>query len=95
MKTAELTNAEIGVIQERRRQIEIKGFDAEQDDTYVNSELQYAAMAYAFNRPELWPWPASTFKPTEKKRALEKAAALLIAEIERITRYPKMVEDNG
>ncbi|KRA58153.1 hypothetical protein [Rhizobium sp. Root651] len=33
-----------------------------------------------------WPWDASWWKPTERRRDLVKAAALLIAEIERIDR---------
>lgn len=35
---------------------------------------------------ELWPWDHKWFKPTDRRRDLVKAAALLIAEIERIDR---------
>lgn len=35
---------------------------------------------------ELWPWDHKWFKPTSRRRDLVKAAALLIAEIERIDR---------
>ena len=35
---------------------------------------------------DLWPWAASWWKPTDRRRNLVKAAALLIAEIERLDR---------
>ena len=35
---------------------------------------------------DLWPWAQSWWKPTDRRRNLVKAAALLIAEIERLDR---------
>lgn len=35
----------------------------------------------------MWPWPASSpFKPSDPRRDLIKAAALIVAEIERLDR---------
>lgn len=36
----------------------------------------------------IWPWDLSWWKPTTRRRDMVKAAALLIAEIERIDRLP-------
>lgn len=38
---------------------------------------------------ELWPWDREWWKPASPRRMLEKAAALLLAEIERLDRVPK------
>lgn len=37
-------------------------------------------------RPRFWPWSASWWKPTNRRRDLVKAGALIIAEIERLDR---------
>ena len=36
-----------------------------------------------------WPWSKDWFKPTDCRRDLVKAAALIVAEIERLDRIPK------
>lgn len=36
--------------------------------------------------PELWPWPSEWWKPTDVRRDLVKAGALILAEIERLDR---------
>lgn len=36
--------------------------------------------------PSLWPWDGKWWKPTERRRDLIKAAALIVAEIERLDR---------
>ena len=79
------------VEQERERQIRVKGWSAEHDDGHVNNELALAAICYAI--PDTfsqgyWPptWDLSWYKPTTRIRDLSKAAALLVAEIERLQR---------
>lgn len=39
-------------------------------------------------QPEVWPWDAEWWKPAGQRRDLVKAAALIIAEIERLDRIP-------
>lgn len=78
------------VIAERQRQQSVKGFSAEQDDTYVGFQLSAAAICYIEPMEAMSYWPADwhddSFKPTNERRNLVKAAALIIAEIERIDR---------
>lgn len=83
------------VLAERRRQVEVEGWSTERDDRYIDCELARAAATYALcEKPEqlqvcgafAWPWPAGWWKPTTYRRNLVKAAALLLAEIERIDR---------
>lgn len=83
---------------ERLRQIEKEGFSTDHDDEYGSAELPRAAMAYcqaafiddasftARRAPFYWPWDAKRWKPTNRRRDLVKAGALIIAEIQRIDR---------
>jgi len=81
---------------ERVRQVEMEGFTAERDDSYVNGELAKAAMAYAnpeikskTSCPSVWPktWHKSGWKPSDDPVGnLIKAGALIAAEIDRIHR---------
>lgn len=88
------TPAARDVLAERRRQVEVEGWSAERDDQYVEGELADAAGCYAIwgdrlpriRPPILWPWDRDWWKPTTRRRNLVKAAALLLAEIERIDR---------
>lgn len=91
------TDAVFDVLTERRRQVEGEGMTTAHDDTHVNGELAGAAACYALMatkhwgvRPaidQFWPWARSWWKPAPSVRSmLVKAAALLIAEIERIDR---------
>jgi len=94
LERAEVVN---DIATERKRQIEVKGWTAEHDDTHTNAEMAQAAVCYVMGRtrfggaydPEnLWPleWDTSWWKPGTYRRNLVKAAALIIAEIERIDR---------
>lgn len=80
------------VLAERARQINAEGWTPEHDDQYSNGELAVAAGCYApYNTqasmcPAEWPWDSSWWKPTTRRRALEKAGALILAEIERLDR---------
>lgn len=85
-----MTGAE-RIAAERRRQIEEKGYDAGHDAGHAEGDLTSAAMAYlcaATNREAegraFWPW-MDGFKPSTVVRDLEKAGALLAAEIDRLT----------
>ncbi|HFI5648839.1 TPA: hypothetical protein ACGQVR_001931 [Klebsiella michiganensis] len=84
------TKAINDVIAERQRQQTVKGFSTEQDDTYVGFQLSAAAICYIepMEAENYWPadWYDDSFKPTDTRRNLIKAAALIIAEIERLDR---------
>jgi hypothetical protein len=83
---------------ERNRQISFEGWSPEHDDTHDKGQLAYAGACYAltplFARPvawsdmftRLWPWDQQWWKPTDRRRDLVKAGALIVAEIERIDR---------
>lgn len=93
-----LTNAARDVLAERQRQISTEGWTPEHDDRYVNGDLASAASCYVINvceggdpegegRPPFgWPWSAEWWKPTDRRRDLVKAGALILAEIERLDR---------
>lgn len=96
-----MMNKAIGdVINERKRQVSAEGYSTEGDDGYVHGELAAAASVYAmtavvtlhdnnpatYEAPDSWPWPQEAFKPKSQREDLVRAAALLIAEIERIDR---------
>lgn len=81
------------VATERAKQIS-KGFDASQDDLYTNDDLPRAAIVYALKGNgvetmlgrKMYPWNKQTFKDDGRRANLIKAAALLVAEIERMDR---------
>lgn len=88
-----MNQAASDVVQERERQKMVEGFTTEHDDIYTNAELASAAICYAntFHIPTVagyrWPWLARWWKPTNYRRNLVKAGALIIAEIERLDRF--------
>ena len=81
------------IINERIRQVKEEGFTPEHDDQWVNGELAiaaacYAAPPFALDVSSIWPWARKwdkRYKKTDRER-LVTAAALIIAEIERIDR---------
>ncbi|MCM7137132.1 hypothetical protein [Enterobacter cloacae] len=88
-----LSNAAQSVIAERQRQQSAEGWTPEHDDQYGESQLLWASSCYvlntihSFNRIPLdWPWEPEWWKPTNPRRDLVKAGALILAEIERIDR---------
>jgi hypothetical protein len=96
---AENGSAAADVIAERRRQVEVEDWTPDHDDGHKSGELAIAAACYALNATddtdgpevrfvgaELWPWADEWWKPTDPRRDLVKAGALLIAEIERLDR---------
>lgn len=95
-ETCEQSRATADVIAERRRQVDDEGWDAEHDDQYQNSgQMAQAAAAYALRASpaqynhahDLWPWSDEWWKPKDVRRDLVRAAALIIAEIERLDRH--------
>ncbi len=89
----------LDVINERYRQIAVEGWTPEHDDQHVNGEMAAAASSYALNTvndfdgphprtlaDDAWPWADDWWKPDNPRRDLVKAAALILAEIERLDR---------
>ena len=85
-----LSRAADDVIAERVRQTESEGWTAEHDDEHEGGELAEAAACYALGTAtsDTWPgsWDQAWWKPRDRRRNLVRAAALLIAEIERLDR---------
>lgn len=95
---------------ERRRQIGAEGFSPALDDSYESGELALAGAAYARMTsplmrnisgdgfppmPGWWPWEKCWWKPTTPRRDLIKAAALIVAEIERLDRLNPLPSADG
>lgn len=85
----------LDVIAERQRQQSVEGWTPEHDDEHSNGEMALAASSYALYAhkspiapafPYNWPWEPKRFKQQGARRDLVKAAALILAEIERIDR---------
>lgn len=108
------------VAAERRRQVEVEGFDAAHDDGHTAQQdwrqtiqfgkvgdLARAGACYAlssvipsrqqryhdglpirgaFDEMCVWPWSREWWKPKDRRRDLIRAAALIVAEIERLDR---------
>ncbi len=79
---------------ERLRQQREEGWTEEHDDEHDAGEIADAAACYALGKPweivkQLWPWAMQWWKPTDKRRNLVKAGALIVAEIERLDRVEK------
>lgn len=77
---------------ERDRQVLAEGFDAGHDRQHGRGELAEAALAYLANLvapgpaaapPPFWPWGAEWWKPKDPIRDLERAGALIAAELDR------------
>lgn len=84
------------VIAERQRQVNAEGWTPEHDDEHGCGELASAASCYAtqgrYHYPTpgkpspIWPWAPEWWKPSDYRRNLVKAGALILAEIERLDR---------
>ncbi len=90
-----LSPAMTAVIEERYRQIEVEGWSAEHDESHERGELANAGAHYAFYAgrdiamPTTWPWDRSWWKPQNFRRDLVRAAALILAELEKFDRRRK------
>lgn len=86
--------AAVDVLKERCRQVSDEGFTTDRDDAFTDYQLPRAAVCYAINSAGLpphratlyWPFAPAAFKPVDRRAGLVKAAALLLAEIERLDR---------
>lgn len=88
----------IEIATERRRQIEVEGWTANHDDHHTRGEMALAAASYCLwsfpsrvtsdAAKQVWPWSDAWFKPKDMRRDLIRAAALIVAEIERLDRKP-------
>jgi hypothetical protein len=84
------------IIAERERQKSAEGWTPEHDDEHSDGSLAMAAACYAGDRrkwnkaaPVNWPWGDDWWKPKNPRRDLVRAAALIVAEIERLDRANK------
>lgn len=89
--TRPMTDAVCDVLAERQRQINVEGWTPEHDDEHRVGEMAVAAAYYALygfhaRGQVFWPWAQKWCKPRNRRSNLVRAAALLIAEIERIDR---------
>ena len=90
------TQAARDVLVERERQKSDEGWTPDHDDENQPGDMSCAAACYALtgrnylhNDAKLlrfWPWSSKWWKPTDQRRDLVKAGALILAEIERIDR---------
>ncbi len=92
----EVPQAWLDVQAERRRQIEAKGWTPEHDDLYCSAELPRAAAAYILNgandeAPAIWSFSAKWWKPRDARANYVRAAALILAEIERLDRAASLL----
>lgn len=79
------------VADERQRQRDAEGWTLDHDDGHKGGELARAGACYALHAgtnlggqtPLFWPWAKEWFKPKTARRDLVRAAALIVAEIER------------
>ena len=76
---------------ERKRQVEVEGYNARHDNNEQDGTLEKAAMAYLYssvgNRKEgmkVWPGCLPFFKPKTQGRDLVRAGALIAAAIDRL-----------
>ncbi|MEQ0366915.1 ead/Ea22-like family protein [Klebsiella sp. JB_Kp042] len=95
LESRAVTAAAADVLAERKRQVTAEGWTPGHDDEYEHGELADAAGCYALSSelfdcagepPRPWLWPDEWWKPTNRRRDLVKAGALILAEIERLDR---------
>lgn len=93
------------IAEERQRQIDAEGWTPEHDDEHCCGELADAAWCYLHyfmsfpfvgDAPTNWPWDLSWWKPSDDPvRNLVKAGALIAAEIDRLQRAERQVQEEG
>lgn len=90
------------ISKERARQKVVKGYEANHDDLHAKGQLIRAALGYLrislpdppgppappspHPKPKDWPWPGDWKPSLDRVRNLERAGALIAAEIDRIKR---------
>ncbi len=79
--------------EERNEQLEHHKFGLEQDQQYRDGDLADAAVTYIIygrkgiteeDLADIYPWNELTFKPKDRIKNLQKAGALIAAEIDRL-----------
>lgn len=88
------------VLAERARQIGAEGWTSEHDDGRGPGVLAEAGACYAMAFPNQpmpmdWPWEVNWWKPKDRRSNLVRAAALVLAEIERFDRVASPEATNG
>lgn len=85
---------------ERSRQINAEGWTPEHDDKHTRNELADAAACYAHGEiivddadGDIWPWDDDWWKPKDRRHDLVRAAALIVAEIERLDRKSSSLKE--
>ena len=95
-----MNNGVLRIADERLRQVEQEGYSITHDDEHTRGQLARAAGCYAalaglqasgwsfkVGLPLEWPWASTDWKPSDDPiRNLEKAGALIAAEIDRLLR---------
>ena len=78
---------------ERIRQLTVENWSIAHDDEHTIGEMAMAASCYALNAARTqkdggreWPWDLAWWKPKNPRCDLIRAAALIVAEIERLDR---------
>lgn len=100
-KSESFPSGAAAIMRERERQIAEEGWTPAHDDAHARGEIAGAAVCYVlktlsipgqlgerarlFGR-DLWPWAPHWWKPTDRRRNLVKAGALIAAEIDRLDR---------
>lgn len=98
----DISKALVDVMNERDRQHNVEGWTPAHDDEHTDRQLAKAGVSYARfaaltdehraleverkTIPFAWPFSAAWWKPKDRRADLVRAAALLIAEIERMDR---------
>ena len=85
------------IADERKRQIEKERYSLDHDKNHTTQEFIQAAISYLMcnvdskvtnykyvAKNSWWPWEKQYWKPTDVKRNLEKAGALIAAAIDRL-----------
>lgn len=85
-------NAIHDITKERERQINEEGWTFAHDDKWDAGQLALAAACYAapnVGPVNAWPFSSEWWKPKDRRSNLVRAAALLVAEIDRLDRIKK------
>lgn len=99
MMSSEVKDGVARIAAERERQKSVEGWTPEHDAEHDDGAMAAAASCYAWvaalsdirrnsnagqRVPDEWPWDAEWWKPKDRIRDLERAGALIAAEIDRL-----------